>query len=223
MVRRVAALLLSVLIALVAINVVVVAAQQVTGRFGGVREVIDLDSESGVATWYAVVLLFTAALQLAVIAVLTRARGERARAWAWLVVVFVALSVDEHLALHERSAEPLRAWLNVSGVLHYAWVIPGVLFVAVVGAAFVPFLRGLPATIRNPMLLAAALYVTGALGMEMVGGWIGTRSGPTFVGWAVVVVEETLELLGASVMVIVLTEQLRRLLPPAITAGASRA
>lgn len=46
--------------ALVAVNVAVVVSQQATGRFGGVRELIDLDSESGVATWYAVVLLFTA-------------------------------------------------------------------------------------------------------------------------------------------------------------------
>lgn len=57
--------------------------------------------------------------------------------------------------------------------------------------------------------------------MEMVGGWLSTRSGPTVLGWAVVVVEETLELLGASVLVIVLTEQLRRLLSPALTSTPS--
>ena len=50
-------------------------------------------------------------------------------------MIFVALSLDEAASIHERALVPLRRALSPTGVLTFAWVIPGALFVALVGAA----------------------------------------------------------------------------------------
>jgi hypothetical protein len=80
--------------------------------------------------------------------------------------------------------------------LRFAWVIPGVAFCAVVGGLFIPFVRDLPAGIRGQVIAAGIIYVSGALGMEMLDGAVYSRAGHSPLYVALTVLEETLEMCG---------------------------
>ena len=181
-----------------------------TGALALVAGKMNLDAELTVPAYVSSALLLAAALLLAVTAVATRS-GWRSH-WGVLSVLFAGLSVDEALGFHEKLVEPVRSVLDVGGALHFAWVIPGAIFVAVVGLSFVPFLLRRPPWLRRLMVLAGALYVGGALGLEFVGGALAFEGLDD--SWAYVVsgtVEEAAELAGVSVFLYALLRNLEHL------------
>ena len=58
----------------------------------------------------------------------------------------------------------------MGGPLFYSWVIPGAALVALLGIALLRFLRSLPRTTRRRLWAAGVLFLSGAIGLEMVGG-----------------------------------------------------
>lgn len=173
----------------------------------------DLDAENTIAAWFSSVLLLVAAGLLSLIG-LTHTGARARRPWLGLSVLFVVLSADEAAAMHERLIEPLRGALGTAGgAFHFAWVIPGIVFVAVVGALYLPFLRRLPATTRNGFVLGGGLFVAGAIGLEMVMGLLLGRGDPGIATGITSLAEETLELLGLGVFIAALLHHLRRHTP----------
>jgi hypothetical protein len=80
------------------------------------------------------------------------------------------MSLDETATLHEKLLHPVRNALHAEGFFYFAWVIPGALFVLGFLAVTFGFLRRLAADTRRRFLVAGFIYVSGSLGMEMVGG-----------------------------------------------------
>lgn len=139
---------------------------------------LDVNEERSLYTWFSGLLLAGAG------GLLLRTWWDSAAwpAWLrsqWLILggVFMFLSADEMLAFHERLTEPVRAALNTGRVFAFAWMIPyGV--VSLVGLlAAVPFLRSLPPLTRNRFVIAAAIYLAGAIGCEMIGAAIAESHG----------------------------------------------
>lgn len=172
-------------------------------------QLLDLGSDLSVPSWYAALLLLFASVLMATVALVKRSAGSSRymRHWAVLAVIFLYLSNDEMLRIHERMAnvlvQPALEALNFvpEGVLYYSWVIlygPLVLFFVL---AYLGFWLDLPPRIRNLFFAAGALYVGGALGVEMFNAWYDSA----FCGGAVVFVmtqvEETFEMLGAVVLI----------------------
>lgn len=155
-----------------------------------------LSYEQNLPTWYASSLLLVCALVLVAIGRDARARGRpHARAWLVLGAGFAAMSLDEAAELHEN----LHGLVDGGDVLYFDWVIPAGVGVLLLAFAFVPFLRALPAPRRRDVLIAAALYLGGALVMELPLGWWTARHGAETAGYALIDwVEESLELAGAS-------------------------
>lgn len=180
---------------------------------GGIAHSVYVDSEQSLPTLFAVSLLAAAAAMLAGVAVLHR-RTDSRDAWYWATAAVLALllALDEYLSLHEQLIEPLRAVLGSGpgGLLHYAWVVPGVVAVVVTTAVFVPFLRRLPRRLRGLVLLSGGLYLLGAIGAEMVGGAIessaGDRAGYAYV--AATTLEETLEMVAVVLLLYALLDHL---------------
>ena len=142
-------------------------------------------------------LLICAGLLL-VAALEARNAGERQwRNWAFLSCLLLAMSVDEVASYHESWIAPLREALGASGLLYLTWVVPGTVTVALLGLSQLGFVRSLPPATAGRLVLAAALYVGGALGMEMVGGaYVQGHGSENWVYASMVAVEELLELLG---------------------------
>ena len=82
-------------------------------------------ADGSIPTYYsAFALLFSSGL-LAFTGYLIRKAGRpMVLYWFGLSVIFLFMSVDEMLELHERLIEPLRGALETSGAFYYAWVIP---------------------------------------------------------------------------------------------------
>ena len=164
---------------------------------------LDPRGESTLPAWFTSALLLGAAALLAAVGWINVARrAPFARHWLCLAVIFLAMSADECVALHERAAWPVERIFKLKGPFLYGWVIPALVFVAAVGLSYVNFLRHLPRTTRRRFVFAGAIYVTGALGMEMLEGAHATgRGNETGAYAAMVVVEEVLEMSGVALFV----------------------
>ncbi len=165
----------------------------------GLVPLFHLDFEQNIPTFFsAVVILFCAAL-LFVIAAARKRQGERDyRYWVGLAAIFLFLSIDEAVSIHERLTNPMRAWFGASGVFHFGWVIPYGIFVVALVLIYLRFLFQLPARIRHLILIAGAVYLTGAVGFEMVGGYYFARHGDQvdLIYSLLTTCEESLEMIG---------------------------
>jgi hypothetical protein len=165
-------------------------------------ELFSLSYEANLPTWYATVLLFSCAVALAGVARL--ATRDRARWWV-LAGAFLYISLDEAIEIHEHAS-----FFDTSGVLYFSWVIPAAGLVLVFGLLFLPFLRRLRPESRKAFVLAGALYVGGALGMELPLGWWTERAGDHNLVYGLIDwVEETLELCGASLFLLAVEDHRR--------------
>jgi len=197
--HRVLRLLLGLAGTLSALGLVVMLLQRGAGIDSGAFKIVDLDQERNLPTWFSSLLLASAAGLFAL-----HARRDRTRrtGWAGLAAIFAILSLDEFGSLHEELGQDL----DLSGPLLFAWVVPGALAVVALGLVYLPFLIRLPAPTRARIVLAGTLYVGGALGFEMLNAAVVSARGSD-TGILVGLVtqgEETLEMLGATVLVFAL-------------------
>jgi hypothetical protein len=122
-----------------------------------------------------------------------------------LGIIFVCLSIDEACSIHELISYALQKKHQFHGLLHFAWVIPGLLFAAVVGLSYVRFLLRLPRRTALLFVISGAIYVGGAVGMEMVGGAYADRHGEeNFTYQFLGDIEETMEMLGIGIFAVTL-------------------
>jgi len=179
-----------------------------------------VDGEMRLPAFYSTAILVLCAAGLAMAARREDGSSGSRAPWAWLSLVFAVLAIDELLAFHERSIHPLRDALGIEGgLLFYAWIIPGFAVVALVGLSFVPFLRRLPPRTRRGMIISGALFLSGALGVEALGGafeaQVGAASVPRSAGYtALTTLEEGLEMVGAALFLSTILRHLLSSPPP---------
>lgn len=177
-----------------------------------------LSCEGNFPTWCASLLLSSCGIVLLLIAAGVRQAGAGfVRHWGLLGVTFLYMSLDEAVELHEHLGEIV----ELHGILYFSWVVPAALIVFFIGIAYLRFLRHLPARTRWRFVLAGALYVGGALVLELPLGWWAEHSGRDNLVYGLIDwVEETLELIGAALFLAALVEYLTeipgglRLAPP---------
>lgn len=173
--------------------------------FYGLVPLFYIDTEQNVPTTFSVILILIAASLLALIARLARLqKAPNASKWAVLSFGFLLMALDEALQFHERLNIPIGQLLGdgTLGVLYFPWVIPGILLVFTLGLFFIKFLWALPVPTRVQFLLAAFLYVGGAIGVELIGSRHAELHG--FENWTyslIATVEESLEMAGLVVFI----------------------
>ena len=181
---------------------------------GLVRQ-FDLNAEGNLAAWFSSFLLICSAALCLVVAQVRDLRGlPLARRWAALAAFFLLMAVDETSQLHDMATGPLRRGLDLDfGMLYFAWLIPALLILGVAGLYFAPLVASLSGTIRPQLVLAAFVYLTGAVGFEMIGG-NAVAEGRQALGYLLVMTcEETLEIAGGLLFLAALLNQLRELRP----------
>lgn len=167
-------------------------------------QLFSLSYEGNVPTWYSSALLLTAGLLLTHISDrCSRRGGDYPRLWRLLAALFIYMSLDEAIEIHEYLVYLVP--FETGGALYFAWVIPASVIVLGLGLLYLPFLRHLPDASRRRFITAAVLFVGGALLMELPLGWWADRAGDDnlvygLLDWA----EETLELSGVTVFIIAL-------------------
>ena len=177
--------------------------------------VFDLSEEQSLGTWWTTFLLLFAAIAAAALAAAYPKGTSSRRGWTIFAIFIALLSLDETVAMHERFGPIVFHGLGLPQIFVLAWVIPAVLIVV----AFVYWQRGffasLPGTLRRRLVLAAAVYVGGAAGLEVVESIIVGSSdmnmdATTTVVFSVIeVIEEVLEMLAITWVVLALLDHLR--------------
>lgn len=168
------------------------------GHLFGLVRLFNLDDEGNIPTWYASSLLLLCSILLVTIACTKKREGDRYLLhWKALALIFLMLSLDETAQIHESPNRALRVALNSGGVLYNPWVIFGAAFVLIFVVAYLRFLSDLPSPTRRLFLTAGIIYVGGALGIELLGGWYVALYGKNNITYAMIAtVEELLEMLG---------------------------
>lgn len=164
-----------------------------------------VDAERNIPTFFSTFLLLFSALLLTVIAMLQRnQKATYVLHWATLALGFLLMAADEILSQHERLVEPMRKLLGDGhlGVFYFAWIIPGIILLLVLALFFLKFLLHLPAKTRLAFLIAATLYIGGAIGFELVGGRYSELHGTqNFMYSMIATTEESLEMAGVIVFI----------------------
>ncbi len=175
-----------------------------------------VNRETSLPSWFSSKILFVAALLLGFLYFSTRrARSPGSRMWLGLSIIFLYLSADEAMFIHERVAGIFSREFGLSGVLYYAWVLPFSILVLIFLAFYAPFFLRLPGRTRNLIALAGTLYLGGALGAEVVAALLdqsGNRETLVFI--STFTLEEWLEMTGISVFIFALLDYAARHLSP---------
>jgi hypothetical protein len=168
----------------------------------------NLNEEISFPTWFATMLLLVSAALMWLTG--TTSKNSVGRYWKVLTVIFLLMSIDEGSSFHEIFSDLFRAILNIqSGWLYYAWVIPGAVVVLAVLLYFFRFWWGLPIITRRLTGWAAAIYVGGAIGVELLGSYYAsTLGGYDFNYFALVALEEGMEKLGLIILIYALMRYL---------------
>lgn len=160
----------------------------------------DLDAERTVPTYFSALLLLGAAVLLWSITADQERRRDR-RAWGGLALIFVLLSVEEITDFHNALSAPLKGQLG-NGALHSAWVVPAMGLVLAFVLVYLRFFLRLPRRFQLLFAAAGVLYVGGAIGGEMLGGWHLVGHGTQNLGYVLIsTLEEAMEMLGVVVFI----------------------
>lgn len=163
-----------------------------------VARVFLLDGETNLPTLFSFSLLGLCSALLTTIALRRMASGgTHVSHWFFLAAVFFLMAFDEAASVHEKTSALLGEMLGAGGFLYYAWVIPGLVFVGTIALIYFRFLLALPRPFMRLFLLSGALYVGGAIGIEMPEGAYAEVHGTQNFGFHLfATVEEALEMIG---------------------------
>jgi hypothetical protein len=171
---------------------------------------LSLSGEFNLPTLYTAAVVFSCALLLALVAAGTQKRGGRFVPHWWVLAAgFLYISIDEIMQLHEALHDVVD--VDAKGVLFFRWVIPAAVIVLVVLLSYLRFLLALEPRTRNRFLLAGAIYVGGALGMELPLGWWADQNGIHNLVYGLIdAAEESMEMLGLNLFLLALLDHLAR-------------
>lgn len=175
---------------------------------------VDFDTEMNVPTLYSSLAMFVASALLAMVGYMHRKRGESSLPWFGLAFIFMFLSIDESSEFHEMLVGPVRSSLDTSGIFYFAWVIPYGILAIVFGLTYFRFLFNLPRNILGLFVLSGGVYLSGALGMELIGGALAENSGTeTLIYSFSYTTEELLEMLGIALLIYTTCRYLTQVFP----------
>ncbi len=165
-----------------------------------VSSLFDFDGENNIPTLYSSFALILVSILLSFIA-FTRIKLKLSSIpWFGLSIIFLFLSIDEISTIHEEIGGIVRETFETSGFLYYAWVIPYGIALVVFIVAYSKFLFVLPKSTMILFLVSGAIYVSGALGFELLGGRHADLHGTDSILYSTITTcEEFLEMLGIAI------------------------
>ncbi|MDB9781581.1 hypothetical protein OAB88_00545 [Winogradskyella sp.] len=163
-------------------------------------KLFDFNLEANLPTYFSSLMLLADAILLALIGSRYKATGKKFWHWYGLAFIFVFLSLDEMIQIHEQLRAPMEALFSTTGILYFAWFIPYIIITIFIGIAYFKFMMRLPKHVLKLFIIAGILYISGAVVMEAISGMHAEVHGETTLAYALIYsFEETLEMSGAIV------------------------
>ncbi len=165
------------------------------------RQLFDVDEENNLPTWFSSFLLLTTSALLFFCVQKKKHDGSRwVRHWNALAIGFLLMSIDEVAGVHE----------SINSIIVMTWAIPGAILAGLIGLACVPFLLALPRRTAISFGIAGAVYLTGAVGIEIIGNeMVGDRLEDTLGYSMATLAEESLEMFGVVAFIYALLAYMR--------------
>ncbi|WP_116472439.1 hypothetical protein [Zobellella maritima] len=168
----------------------------------GFVKLFNFDRERNIPAIYSSAALFLSGFLLFVIAMAHRVNSYPCFYWLGLTAIFLFLSFDEMFSIHERLSRFIRESFDMTGLFYFSWVIPYGLALVFLLLFYIRFLIRLP---RNTIVLffvSGLVFVSGAIGFEMVSGSYVEMYGRGSLFYALLYTcEEFFEMLGVVIFI----------------------
>lgn len=176
------------------------------GYLYGILPKFDMDKEANIPTIFAVLLLFIAFLLFYILSLIPEAqptlKQKHHKKYRFLSFLFLYLAFDEGSSIHELLINPLRDRFQLTGIFRFSWVIVGAVLVGLLTLYLYKFIFSRPAYMKKGFILAAILYIGGALGVEMMGGYYSSLYGELNLTYGLITtIEEIGEFIGMVVLI----------------------
>ena len=183
------------------------------GRMFGLLSLFDMQEEQSIPNVLSTAGLLAASLTAWLIVHVNPMGNPRvARGWRVVAAILLFLAIDEGAGMHDRLAGVGQAAFDTHGIFFIGWILPYLLLLGITGLVLLPVALSMPSRTRLRLIVAGAIYIGAAMGMEMIeaamfdnaaGGAAlmaadlnATISSPAMI--AVVGIEETGEMIGVA-------------------------
>ena len=167
---------------------------------GWIYRLFFLGGEWNIPTYFSVILLLGA---FALLLFISTAEKKRKSAyllhWRVLTGGFLLMAADELLYFHEKLGLFLHELIKCEsyGLFYYIWVLVAIPIVILLAVFFTRFIWNLPGRTRIMFVVSGSVYLTGAVGFEMLGGCQAEKSGALNLTYLLFeTIEESLEMFG---------------------------
>ncbi len=174
-----------------------------------------MDAEGNIPTFTNALLLFIPSQILLLISVWKFSVKDKFRFhWIGLSLIFLFLAIDESTVLHEQLIKPMRAIADAKGFFYFTWVIPGAVAVGLFGLVYLLFFLHLDKKFKWLFFISLGVYIGGVIGGEMISGYYASALGLKNFKYAIVAsLEESVEMIGCSLIIYSLLEYIKHYLP----------
>ncbi|WP_100615322.1 peptidase M48 Ste24p [Confluentibacter citreus] len=168
----------------------------------GISDKFDFDTEKSIPTMFSSIILFFSAVLLGILGIKDRKDRAKYSPWFGLSAIFVFLSIDEMIEIHEHLIPIIKMIKPTSGVFYYAWIIPYGIGLIILSLVYYKFLMRLPKKTLYLFMLSGFIFILGAVVIESFEGWEHQLNGKRTLTFCLMyTAEETLEMLGVSLFI----------------------
>lgn len=167
-----------------------------------------LDMEANLPTLFSSAILFFSAFLFYLLSKISQDKKSKDRLfWLGLSFIFTFLAFDESIKLHEVISDLTDKFVHGSGYLDYPWVLPYTVLVLVVGLFYIRFFWRMERKVFWSFVVAAIMYVGGAIGFELLGANEASIHSPDTVLYSIyATTEESLEIFGVILLIKILLD-----------------
>ncbi len=158
-------------------------------------QLVDLDEENNIPTWFSGYLLLNNALVMYIFSKMESNKNHFY--WMLLSLGFLILSLDEVAGIHE----------SIHTAIDFNWAYAGGILVVALGLLYIPFLLSLNRRLAVLFIVSGLIYVSGVIGVELFSKDMDEDS--MAYGFATAV-EEGLEMLGALFFLAIALDEMKR-------------
>lgn len=168
----------------------------------GLVTLLHFDREQNLPTLFSVQLILGSSALACARGMTTTPETVKRSGWCLVAIILLLLAVDEFASIHERVDSAIRYYLGEDNLPYVVWPIPYVAGVLIVGWVLWRWFLKLPWTLALGFALAGLIYLTGAVGIELVAGAYIAEIDPEHLGVSdlkrdlFATVEESLEMIG---------------------------
>ena len=168
----------------------------------GLVNFFNVDSENNLPTLYSALLLLLSSVLLSLIALTKQENSNRYTLhWQGLSIIFLYLSFDEWLQIHEKFNSRLNTLIESAS--NKNWDVLNLIFISVFVLIYLNFFFKLPAKIKRLFVVACTLFVIGAFVIEVIGVhyFPNIYHQRIFLAEVISTIEEGLEMIGITIFI----------------------